>query len=106
MPRMTRALGSLTGSVKLRGKRRSPSSTGSSRCEAASSAFKGLPGGITEVEIDVIADENEARITRASGHFLGGDIGVTARMPLKGGQLGIAEASVTAGSSSSRHRKA
>ena len=30
-----------------------------------------------------------------SGHFLGGDIGLTARMPLKGGQLGIAEANVT-----------
>jgi translocation and assembly module TamB len=95
MPRMTRALGTLTGSIKLRGKATQPEFDGQLKVRSGEFAFKGLPGGITEVEIDIVADENEARITRASGHFLGGDIGVTARMPLKGGQLGVAEANVT-----------
>jgi len=95
VPRMTRALGSLTGSVKLRGKATQPEFDGQLKVRSGEFGFKGLPGGITEVEIDMVADENEARITRASGHFLGGDIGVTGRMPLKGGQLGVAEAVVT-----------
>ena len=34
-------------------------------------------------------------MTRASGHFLGGDISMTARMPIKAGQLGVAEATIT-----------
>ena len=85
----------LSGSVKLRGKATQPEFDGQLKVRGGEFGFKGLPGGITDVEIDVVADENEARVTRASGHFLGGDVGVTARMPLKGGSLGIAEATVT-----------
>ena len=95
VPKMTRALGTLTGSVKLRGKATQPEFDGQLKVRGGEFGFKGLPGGITDVEIDMIADENQAQITRASGHFLGGDVGMTARMPLKGGSLGIAEATVT-----------
>jgi translocation and assembly module TamB len=95
IPRMTRAIGTLTGSVKLRGKATQPEFDGQLKVRSGEFAFKGLPGGITDVEIDLVADENEARVTRASGHFLGGDVSLTGRMPLKGGQLGIAEASIT-----------
>ena len=95
MPRMTRALGTLTGSIKLRGKARQPEFDGQLKVRGGEFGFKGLPGGITDVEIDILADENEARITRAAGHFLGGDVGVTGRMPLKGGQLGVLEANIT-----------
>jgi translocation and assembly module TamB len=94
-PRMTRALGLLSGSVKLRGKALQPEFDGQLKIRGGEFAFKGLPGGITDVEVDLVADENEARITRATGHFLGGDVSVVGRMPLKGGQLGIAEATVT-----------
>jgi translocation and assembly module TamB len=92
---MTRAVGTLSGSVKLRGKATEPQFDGQLKVRTGEFAFKGLPGGITDVEIDLVADENEARVTRASGHFLGGDVSLTGRMPLKGGQLGIAEASIT-----------
>ena len=95
VPRMTRALGTLTGSVKLRGKATQPEFDGQLKVRGGEFAFKGLPGGITDVEIDMIADENQAQVTRATGHFLGGDVGMTARMPLKGGSLGIAEATVS-----------
>ena len=95
VPKMTRALGTLTGSVKLRGKATQPEFDGQLKVRGGEFAFKGLPGGITDVEIDMIADENQAQVTRATGHFLGGDVGMTARMPLKGGSLGIAEATVT-----------
>ena len=95
VPRMTRAVGTLTGSVKLRGKSTQPEFDGQLKVRTGEFAFKGLPGGITDVEVDIVADENEARVTRASGHFLGGDVNVTARMPLKGGTLGIGEATIT-----------
>lgn len=95
VPKMTHAQGQLTGSVKLAGKLTQPEFDGQLRVRAGEFGFKGLPGNITDVEIELVADENEARITRAAGHFLGGDIGLTARMPLKGGQLGIAEATLT-----------
>ena len=95
VPKMTNAVGTLTGSIKLKGKATSPEFDGQLKVRGGEFGFKGLPSGITDVEIDAIADENEARITRATGHFLGGDVGITAHMPLKGGTLGVAEASVT-----------
>ena len=95
VPKMTQAVGTLSGSVKLRGKATEPQFNGQLKVRTGEFAFKGLPGGITDVEIDMVADENEARVTHATGHFLGGDVSLTGRMPLKGGQLGIAEASIT-----------
>ena len=95
VPRMSRAMGTLSGKVLLRGKATQPEFDGQLKVRTGEFAFKGLPGGITDVEVDLVADENEARVTRASGHFLGGDISMTARMPIKGGQLGIAEATIT-----------
>ncbi|MDB4938598.1 MAG: hypothetical protein JWP87_5570 [Labilithrix sp.] len=95
VPRMTRAIGTLSGKVLLRGKAMQPEFDGQLKVRGGEFAFKGLPGGITDVEIDLVADENEARVTRATGHFLGGDVAMTGRMPLKGGQLGIAEAAIT-----------
>jgi translocation and assembly module TamB len=95
VPRMSRATGTLSGKVLVRGKATQPEFDGQLKVRSGEFGFKGLPGGLTEVEIDLVADENEARVTRASGHFLGGDISMTARMPIKGGQLGIAEATIT-----------
>ncbi|HVH41526.1 MAG TPA: translocation/assembly module TamB domain-containing protein [Labilithrix sp.] len=95
VPKMTRAVGTLSGKVLVSGNPAEPDLDGRLKVRGGEFGIKGLPGGITEVEVDVEADENEARITRAVGHFLGGDVGMTAHMPLKGGQLGIARATVT-----------
>ena len=94
VPRMSRAVGTLSGKVLLRGKATQPDFDGQLKVRGGEFGFKGLPGGITDVEVDLVADENEARVTRASGHFLGGDISMTARMPIKAGQLGVAEATI------------
>jgi translocation and assembly module TamB len=96
VPRLNRAGGTLSGSVKIRGKASAPEFDGELKVRRGEFAVKGAPGAITDVDVDLVADENEARITRAVGHFLGGDVSATARMPLKGGQLGVAEATVTA----------
>ena len=95
VPRMTRAVGKLSGSVKLTGKASQPDFDGQLKVRGGEFAFSGLPSALTDVEVDVRADENEVRVTRAVGHFLGGDVSATARMPLKDGQIGVAEATVT-----------
>lgn len=95
VPKMTRAVGTLSGKVLVAGSPSEPDLDGRLKIRGGEFGIKGLPGGITDVEVDVEADETEARITRAVGHFLGGDISMTAHMPLKGGQLGVARANVT-----------
>ncbi len=92
VPRVTRAMGTLTGSMKIAGSPKAPDLDGKLEVRGGELGVKGLPSGLTDVEIDVSADENEARVTRAVGHFLGGDVSMTARMPLKGGSLGVARA--------------
>jgi translocation and assembly module TamB len=91
VPRLSRAQGTLAGSVKLTGKASQPALAGQVRVRGGELAFKGLPGSISDIDIDVVADENEARVTRGVGRFLGGEVSLTGRMPLKGGQLGILE---------------
>jgi translocation and assembly module TamB len=95
VPRMTRALGTLTGSVRITGRPSEPDLDGKLHIRGGEFGIKGLPSGITDVEVDFEADENEARITRATGHFLGGDVAMSGRIPIKGGQLGIARATLT-----------
>lgn len=95
VPKVTRAMGTLSGAVKITGSPSEPDLDGRMSVRGGEFGVKGLPSGISDVEIDVEADENEARITRAFGHFLGGEVSATARMPLKGGQLGVASATVT-----------
>lgn len=94
VPKMTRAVGTLSGKVLVAGNPREPELDGRLTVRGGEFGIKGLPGGISDVEVDVEADANEARITRAVGHFLGGDVSMSARMPLKGGQLGVARATV------------
>jgi translocation and assembly module TamB len=95
VPKVTRATGTLSGAVRVTGRAAEPEFEGQLKVRGGELAIKGLPGGITEIEIDAVADENEARITRGTGHFLGGDVGLTARLPLKDGQVGVAQAFLT-----------
>lgn len=96
VPRLSHALGTLRGSVRLGGKVASPKFDGELSIRGGEFGFKGLAGNVSNVDVDVSADENEARITRATGKLLGGDVSVTARIPIRGGQLGVGEAVVTA----------
>ncbi len=95
VPRMTHALGSLSGSVRLGGKMADPKFDGELKVRGGEFGFKGLDGNVTGVDVDVSVDENEARITRATGKMLGGDVSVTAHVPIRGGQIGVAEAAIT-----------
>jgi translocation and assembly module TamB len=95
VPKVTHAAGTLSGKVQITGSPAAPAFDGRLAVRGGELGVKGLPGGLTDVEVDVEADENEARIARAAGHFLGGDVSMTAHMPLKGTQLGVAQANIT-----------
>jgi translocation and assembly module TamB len=95
VPRITRAVGTLGGAVRLKGKIAAPEFDGRMSVRGGELSFKGMPGSLTDVEIDAEADENEARITRGVGKFLGGDLTVTGHLPIKNGSLGIASATIT-----------
>lgn len=94
VPKVSRAVGTLTGKVSVTGKPSAPVLDGRMQVRGGELGIKGLPSGITDLEIDVSADENEVRVTRAVGRFLGGDVSAAARMPIKGGQLGVGQATV------------
>ncbi len=94
IPKLARAAGTLKGRVSLTGAVTEPSVDGAFSVRGGELAIKGLPGGITDVDVDIEADENQARITRASGHFLGGDVSATAEMDLRRNQLGIVNARI------------
>ena len=50
VPRMSRATGTLSGKVLVRGKATQPEFDGQLKVRSGEFGFKGLPGGLTEVE--------------------------------------------------------
>lgn len=96
VPRVTQAEGSLTGQVQLRGKTASPDVTGLLRLRKGEFAVLGLNGFVSEVELDLVADEREFRIENGHAKYGGGDIAVRGRVPMRGLTLGQLEASVIA----------
>lgn len=95
VPKLTRGVGTLNGSMKVKGTPKEPALDGRLAVRGGEFAFRGLPGGISDVNVDIEADENEVRVTHATGHFLGGDVSMKGQLPIKDGNLGIARAQVT-----------
>lgn len=95
VPKLTRSMGTLTGAMKVKGTPSEPELDGRLAVRGGEFAFRGVPGGISDVSVDIEADENEARITNAVGKFLGGDVSMTGHMPIKAGTLGVARAQIT-----------
>src|SRR5205823_5561534 len=84
VPKVERALGTLSGSLKLGGRARSPVVDGELHVRGGELAVKGLPSVISDVEIDVRADTSEVKITRANAKFAGGTVSITGAMPVRG----------------------
>ena len=96
VPKVERALGSLSGSLRVTGHARSPIVDGELHVHGGELAVKGLPSVISEVEIDVKADTTEVRLTRATAKFAGGTVSASGIMPVRGLTFGVAEGQVTA----------
>jgi translocation and assembly module TamB len=96
VPKVDRALGTLSASVRLTGKARAPEIDGVMRVRGGELAIKGIPGVISDVQIDVRADQAEIQITRATARFGGGTLQATGTLPIRGFVFGQADAQVTA----------
>jgi translocation and assembly module TamB len=96
VPKLTRAQGTLSGAVRVKGRAASPDLEGTMRVRGGELSIVGVPGVVGDLELDVSADENEIRLTRGVAKLLGGDVSVTGRVPIKGLTLGTLEANILA----------
>jgi len=95
LPRVTQATGELSGAIRVRGTALSPSFRGNIAVRKGEIGIKDFPGSLSNVTIDLVADENEVRIPRATANFLGGDVRATAHAPWKNGSLEVIDAAIT-----------
>ena len=94
VPKLTRASGKLSGSVRVTGRALQPDVQGEVKVRGGELAIQGLPSVISDVNVDVVADDEEVRVTNAQAGFAGGEVKVTGRAPLRGNLLGSMEARV------------
>lgn len=94
VPKLTRASGKLSGAVRVTGRALQPDVQGEVKVRNGELAIQGLPSVISDVNVDVVADDEEVRVTDARAGFAGGEVRVTGRAPLRGNLLGSMEARV------------
>jgi translocation and assembly module TamB len=93
-PKLSRAGGTLSGSMRITGSPKHPDLDGSIKLRKGEFVSAGIPG-ISDLNVDLAASESELKVNWATGHFAGGDVIVTGRMPLKGASAGLVEAAFT-----------
>jgi translocation and assembly module TamB len=96
VPKLERATGTLQGSVRLTGSVRAPTVNGDLRVAGGELSVKGLPGPVSELNVDVRASAAEVRIAHASAKFAGGTISMTGGTTLKQLLDGAGEAQISA----------
>jgi translocation and assembly module TamB len=96
VPKLTRAAGTLKGSLRLTGRAAEPNLDGALYVRNGEFVVSGLPSPISGVEIDLRANSSEAQITRAVGRFAGGDLTLTGRTSLRGQTFGVTDANIAA----------
>ena len=96
VPRLTSAKGQLSGHLSASGPARAPSVKGDVHVRGAELTAKDVPGAVTELDIDMIADTQELRVDRGSARYAGGSVTFTGRAPIKGLAFAGAELDVSA----------
>jgi translocation and assembly module TamB len=95
IPSIHRARGSVEGNLRIKGPPSALRYGGSARLRRGELALRGVPVSIDDAELDITVTSSEARILRGSARVGGGEMSVTGRMPIRGFELGKAEASIT-----------
>ncbi len=96
MPQVSRAKGSLEANLRVQGTTSALRYGGSARLRGGELALRGLPVSLDDMEVDVAVTSSEVRILRGTAKVGGGEVSLTGRMPIRGFELGTAEASIAA----------
>lgn len=94
IPSIHRARGSVEGNLRIKGPPSALRYGGSAKLRRGELALRGVPVSIDNAELDIAVNSSEARILRGSARVGGGEMSVTGRMPIRGFELGKAEASI------------
>lgn len=94
-PQVTRASGTLEGSLDVTGPLGAPVIAGELHARADNLEVHGLPGAVTDVVLDARATATELSAV-GSARFAGGSIALRATMPIRRLDLGALDAHVTA----------
>jgi translocation and assembly module TamB len=96
LPEIARASGTLTAAVRVAGPPSAPRTTGDAHIRRAEVALRGSPLALEDVNVDVVIGAGELEVKRASARLGVGTVEATARMPIRGLELGAATAAITA----------
>ena len=96
VPKLDRAAGSLSGSVRVTGRAGDPQVDGEASVRASELAIRGLPSPINDLAIDLRADASEVRVQHGSAKFAGGTLALGGRVPIRNLGLGNAELTLAA----------
>jgi translocation and assembly module TamB len=96
LPEVTRAKGQIDATLRVQGPPSSLRYGGAARLRGGELALRGLPLSLDEMEVDVAVSSSEVRIMRGVAKAGGGEISVTGRMPVRGLELGTAQANLVA----------
>jgi translocation and assembly module TamB len=96
LPELARASGTLTAALRLTGPPSAPRTTGDAHVRRAELALRGSPLALEDLNVDVVVGGGELVVERASARLGLGTVEATARMPIRGLELGTATAAITA----------
>jgi translocation and assembly module TamB len=96
VPKLDRASGSLSGTVRVTGPATDPQVDGAATVRASELVVRGLPSPINDVAIDLRADASEVRVARGTAKFAGGTLALGGRVPIRNLGLGNVELTLAA----------
>ena len=96
VPKLDRATGTLSGSVRVMGHAADPQVEGEVKVRASELFVRGLPAPVNDLEIDARADASEIRVTHGTAKFAGGTLAMGGRVPIRNLGLGNVELTLAA----------
>lgn len=94
IPAISRASGTVDAKLRVTGSPNAPRYAGDARLRNGELAMRGSALSLDAVQVDVEIDAGEVRVTRATANVGSGTLSARGRMPVRGLDVGTAEATV------------
>ncbi|MEJ7735619.1 MAG: hypothetical protein WKG00_41330 [Polyangiaceae bacterium] len=94
IPAISRASGSVDAKLRVTGSPSAPRYAGDARLRNGELAMRGSALSLDAIQVDVEIDAGEVRVTRATANVGSGTLSARGRMPVRGLDVGTAEATV------------